>query len=223
MSHLKKRYPISFVMVNQNLRSWSFVRLWSVLSGSPLNGARYIYSKTRNHTPSGPKVHNGDYRKVIKLEFSDLNLKLMHVCQTRLYFILLWHIKGALHFLILGILRNIDEHLIISSIALLSVLPSQCSGPCNLTSSVQTRQAQCVNSESVAVEPSACDKSSQPELSRKCQDCSYWVEELWSRVSENHRGNIKYLIPLCINYLSIEYLYGENYCILHDAVLMRVI
>ena len=23
-------------------------------------------------------------------------------------------------------------------------------------------------------------------------------------------------------YLSIEYLYGENYCILHDAVLMRV-
>ena len=44
----------------------------------------------------------------------------MHVCQTRLYFILLWHIKGALYFLIFGILRNIDEHLIISLIVLLS-------------------------------------------------------------------------------------------------------
>lgn len=58
----------------------------------------------------------------------------------------------------------------------------QCSGPCNSTSSVQTRQVQCVNSESAAIESASCDKSTKPEESRRCQDCAFWREELWSRV-----------------------------------------
>ena len=173
-----------------------------------------FYSETCNHTPSGPKVHNGDCREVIKLEFSDSaitsDLILIVISWKQWTFVRLdftsfcydisrerYTFSSSEYWQIL--MNTSLFHRLLYSV----FFPSQCSGPCNLTSSVQTRQAQCVNSESVAVEPSACDKSSKPQLSRKCQDCSYWVEKPWSRVSENHRGVIKYLVPLCINYLSI--------------------